>query len=422
MGKGYKFLLALLSAAAVLFPIIPAIVRADGPVGNKLLIHNEDVVVESQPAVAYNSQTQEYLVVWQAESDGPVREVWGQRLSRGGALLGSAFRISPANGGYNPDVVYNSTSNEYLVVWETGSSILGQRLSSAGAFSGDEMRIAIGYEHGSGSHYSQPAVGYASTANRYLVTYSYIQDIDGSTSIQARSYLNDGVLEDFIDVNEHLSTTVAEASDLAYNRSRNEFLVVWQQRSAPDDHDIHARRVAMSGGAAVLGNPFGISTTGSDETVPAAAAIPTNPDEGRYLVAWQSDRDVMARTLSGVGTLGALLTLANTAWSEYQPAVAACESCQRFLAVWRWIPVSTPPAVMQVQGRTVALDGALLEETITTIGGWPQQVAYTPAVAAGPPGDFLIATDDNATFGSSTRGIYGYLWGNRVYLPVVVRN
>ena len=47
---------------------------------------------------------------------------------------------------------------------------------------------------------------------------------------------------------------------------------------------------------------------------------------------------------------------------------------------------------------------------------------YEAAIAAGPSGDFLIAFDDNEVFGTSSRGIYGWLWGNRAYLPGVLRN
>jgi hypothetical protein len=38
------------------------------------------------------------------------------------------------------------------------------------------------------------------------------------------------------------------------------------------------------------------------------------------------------------------------------------------------------------------------------------------AVTGGPLGDFLVAFDD--VTGS---GVYGRLWGNRIYLPLVVR-
>jgi hypothetical protein len=151
------------------------------------------------------------------------------------------------------------------------------------------------------------------------------------------------------------------------------------------------------------------------------AAIPTIPNEGQYLVAWESDEgvdsDIEARAVSWDETLGDWRYLADTAWGEHRPAVAGSESNDRFLVTWTWVPVITPPAMMQVQAKTLALDGTPLHDTALVGGG---QV-FDSAVAAGPTGDFLITFDDNEVLGTSSRGIYGRLWGNRIYLPLVVR-
>lgn len=409
------------------FLTIPAAVNAGTPIGNRFVIYNDASVSETEAAVAYNSLRDEYLVVWTAESAGPIKEIWGRRVARDGTLLGSAFRISPANDGYHPDVAYNSQANQYLVVWETGQSIRGQRLSATGSLQDSVINIVTGYVHGA-YHYTQPAVDYAYTSDRYLVAFRYIWDLDGSSSIQARAYLGSGTPEDYaFEVSSYSVTLLPENPDLAYNRSRDEFLVVWQQTWGPDDRDIHARRVTMAGGASAHPDgTFAITTSTNDDVTPAVAAIATVPNAGQYLVAWESDpdlstRDVRARTVAGTGTLGALRTLADTGWSEHSPAVAGCEACQQFLAVWVWIPVVTPPPMMQVQARTLDLNGNALGSTTTVVGG---QVFET-AVAAGLVDNFLIALDDNEVIGISNRGIYGQLWGSPVYqihLPLVLRD
>ena len=173
----------------------------------------------------------------------------------------------------------------------------------------------------------------------------------------------------------------------------------------------------MAGGATALGSPFFITTSTNDDTVPAVAAIPTIANEGQYLVAWQTNQDIRARTVAGDETLGTQRDLANTGWSELRPAVAGSESNDQFLVTWTWVPVVTPPAMMQVQARTLALDGTPLHGT-TLVGGGQ---VFDSAVAAGPTGDYLVTFDDNEVFGTSTRGIYGRLWGNRIYLPLVLR-
>ena len=123
--------------------------------------------------------------------------------------------------------------------------------------------------------------------------------------------------------------------------------------------------------------------------------------------------------VDGNGTQHTTQTLADTAWTEHSPAVAGNEGRQQFLVVWVWIPVITPPAVMQVYGRGVAGDGTALGTESVEVGGGQ---VFKTAIASGGTGDYLIAFDDNELLGISNRGIYGRLWGTRVYLPLVLRS
>ena len=75
--------------------------------------------------------------------------------------------------------------------------------------------------------------------------------------------------------------------------------------------------------------------------------------------------------------------------------------------------------MMQVYGRAVTLAGASLGTAAVEVGGGQ---VYEAAVAAGDVGDCLVAFDDNEVIGTSNRGIYGRLWGTRVYLPLRLRN
>ncbi len=118
------------------------------------------------PAVAYNTKNNEYLVVWWGDDNtAPFvegeSEIFGQRINAAtGAEVGSDFRISDMGpdgntfyDAFSPAVAYNSTNNEYLVVWEgednTGllveqeSEIFGQRINAAtGAEVGSDFRIS----------------------------------------------------------------------------------------------------------------------------------------------------------------------------------------------------------------------------------------------------------------------------------------
>lgn len=299
--------------------------------------------------------------------------------------------------------------------------MLGQRISGWGSLLGAPFTIASGALLLS---CDQPAVTYATTANRYLVVYRHRNLLDFGSAISGRSYLPDGTAEGAaFDIAGYSNTTDPAEPDVAYNRSRNEALAVWQETyPSTGDLDIHARRIQFAGGAATLGSSFALALSIQDELLPAVAAIPTLPGEGQYLVTYQVDpddinHDIVARAVSGAGVVGVFTTLANTGWSELRPAVAGCESNRQFLVTWVWVPVITPPAVMQVQARTVALDGTPLHATVTAAGG---QV-FDAAVAAGEVCTHLIAFDDNATMGTFSRGIYGNIWGERVFLPLVLR-
>ncbi len=413
MKRGW--LLTSIVVLSIMLVTIAGAVHAGAPLGGgRFLIQNLAGVPETEAAVAYNPLRQEYLVVWRAA------EIWGRRVSRQGMLLGSAFRVSPEEEGITPDVAYNSATDEYLIVWHNLLGIRGQRISALGAHLGGVLNIVPGTP--SFHYYDQPAVAYASTSDRYRVVYRYPKASDSSSGIWSQGLTSSGALDGAAQqVSQQSSTLMPEQPDVAYNRSRNEFLIVWQE-TVLGDIDVYARRFKLSGGAAPLGDEFFIANyIHVDEVAPAVAAIPTIPNEGQYLVAWEvdtgTDHNIRAMTVSWDGTLGALRTLADTPRGEYRPAVAGSESNHQFLVTWTWIPVVTPPAMMQVQSRTLALDGTLLHDTILVGGG---QV-FDLAVAAGPTGDYLITFDDNEVFGISNRGIYGRLWGSRVYLPLVVR-
>jgi hypothetical protein len=409
MKKAHRFaaLIVLFASLAVM----SGTAHAGIPLGpDRFLIYNDGSVSEEESAIAYNSRDQEYLVVWQAA------EIWGRRVSASGVPIGSAFRISPTGEGVNPDVAYSSSANEYLVVWHHDVFVAGQRVSASGTLQGNVFNYVAG---SSGvSSCDQPAIAYGSVADRYLLSFRYYIYTDSSSSIWVDVIQSDGVsATSAFSVRENSDTDVPEEPDVAYNRSRNEFLVVWQETWDVGDRDIYGRRVAMDGGASALGSPFSITLSVNDDTAPAVAAIPTVSGEGQYLVAWQTNQDIRARTVAGDETLGSYQTLASTPWGEYRPAVAGSESNDQFLVTWTWIPVVTPPAMMQVQAKTLALDGTPLHDT-TLVGGGQ---VFDSAVAAGPTGDYLVTFDDNEVFGTSSRGIYARLWGNRVYLPLVLR-
>ena len=111
----------------------------------------------SPPSVAYNSQENQYLVVWYGDglTTDDDYEIFGQRLDAAGTQIpGIAdFRISNGGpegrigyGAFDPAVTYNPQGNEYLVTWygNTGNEveICGQRVSASGTELGQDLRVS----------------------------------------------------------------------------------------------------------------------------------------------------------------------------------------------------------------------------------------------------------------------------------------
>ncbi len=156
-----------------------------------------DTAYDAQdPAVAYDSYANQYLVVWYGDDNtAPLvdneSEIFGQRLAADGAEMGANdFRISDmgpdgdtAYDAQDPAVAYNSHDHQFLVVWEgdddTGSlvdneyEIYGQRLTAGGVGTGtNDFRISdMGGTGNADYDAANPAVAYDSQTNEYLVVW-----------------------------------------------------------------------------------------------------------------------------------------------------------------------------------------------------------------------------------------------------------
>jgi hypothetical protein len=79
------------------------------------------------PAVAYNSTDNEFLVVWQDYRIGANWNVAGQRVTGTGNLVGGNFPIATTIGDeMNPADAFGGVAAHYFVVWEEGGNIFGR--------------------------------------------------------------------------------------------------------------------------------------------------------------------------------------------------------------------------------------------------------------------------------------------------------
>lgn len=229
---------------------------------------------------AYNPDDNEYLVVWQSDGLTEVRgvtDVYGQRINAAtNQPSGISFRISnlsDANRDHSanhPQVVYNRTAREYLVVWHGSGlansddkffEIYGQRLNRGGREIGGDFRI------------------------------SYLTDLGKVNTTFVR---------------------VTTQAQVAWNSTNNEYLVIWNGIGEPEDvvkKEIYGQRLKANG--ELLGKHFRIShTTDQGSNFHASApAIAFNSRGNQYLVVWsggfkkENQTEVWGQVLSATAEL-----------------------------------------------------------------------------------------------------------------------
>jgi hypothetical protein len=286
------------------------------------------------PAVAYNGAGNEYLVVWWGVDDtGSLvieeREIFGQRVSATGTEIGANdFRLSDMGpdghtsyGAYSPVVAYNSTEDEYLVVWEgdddTGGlvnneyEIFGQRVDAAtGAEIGaNDFRLSdMGPDGDAYYDAYSPAVAYNSAGNEYLVVWYGDDDtgglVEGETEIFGQRVEADTGAEIGPDLRvsdmgpDGNASYNAHYPAVAYNGAGNEYLVVWSGEDdtdplVEDEFEIFGQLVDAAT-MAEIGIDLRLSDMGPDGHRGYDAwdpAVAYNGAGNEYLVVWYGDDD-----------------------------------------------------------------------------------------------------------------------------------
>jgi hypothetical protein len=288
------------------------------------------------PTLAYNSDENEYLVVWQGDGGGGLadneNEIYAQRLngSTGQRVAGSApQRVSSMgpNGAVtyraqDPAVAYNRVDDEYLVVWSGDDDdaplvagemeIFGQRLAGDnGAARGNRIRISqMGANGDPASGAAQPAVAHNTRANQYLVVW---------TGDENNASLADNELEIFgqrlIGDSGALSGDRLRISDagpdgntffravhpaVVFQAAADRYLVTWRAEENVGDlvageHEIFGQWLDGSLATELFENDFRISEMGSVDGSTAfqadRPAVATSITDGNILVVWHGDDD-----------------------------------------------------------------------------------------------------------------------------------
>ena len=356
-------------------------------------VDGDPAFAANDPAVAYNPDLDEYLVVWSGDDSALADdelEIYGQRIAAAsGVLVGGRIRISamgpdgdPAYDASRPAVAYNPLAGEYLVVWQGDddapplvddeTEIFGRRISGAGLLLGaDHVRISSmgtdGVGSGGGDAFA-PAVACDTATGGYLVVWHGDQaspnnefEIHGQRLDGAANELGgDFQISDVGPPGDNAFDGTEPA--LAYNATDGEYLVLW---SGDDDtpplvdgeFEIFGQRLDAATGLQLGTDDFRISDAGPDGDPAFGAFEPDvvhDPAGGRYLVVWSGDDDAGTLAEGEHEVFGQLLAAAtgaelgandfristtgidgDPAADALQPAVGHGPAGHPFLVAWR---------------------------------------------------------------------------------------
>jgi hypothetical protein len=390
------------------------------PLGINFLIEDQSSDL-SNPSAAYDSSRNEYWVVYEANYNQTIRAA---RLSAQGRVLSyTDIAYHPSQVLKNPDLAYNSATGAFLVVWDyydgSRNHIYG-RILDPDSILGPETNLGTGAAL---RDRYKPAVAYASTSDKFLVVWeSVVWQSGGTYDVEAQIVTSYGTLENlnfFVAIGNW--QFIHYEPDLAYNRSRNEYLVAWvQEEKAISQTDIFARRVTASG-VVLDTTAITIGYHTAPETGPVVAAIPTVPNYGMYAVAWElhytdTDSDIYARGVTGLGATNPVVLVTASGDNEQYPAIVGNEARDQFLVSWTG-PYPDPYINTGIWTRPLLLNGALTSQPSLVAGLF----ADHSALAAGAAGVNLLTYQDPNLFIPVTLDIWGYLWIYRSYMPMVIK-
>ena len=238
-----------------------------------------------EPAVAYNPRADQYLIVWSADGNPtPGKfEVFGQIVRADGSVVVDDFAVSetgpagdPAFDAFDPAVVYNPQLDQYLIVWDGTNRVIagdpeqeiyGQIVASNGSTVKNDFRISdaggdnIVPEDLALRDAVNPAVGYDSVRNRYLVVWE-ADDTDTPGVANEEFEIFGQVLSpagEPVGANDFRISDAGADGDpdsdarnpaVAFNPAGNEFLVVWQANEQPTtdgdpQFEVYGQRLAL---------------------------------------------------------------------------------------------------------------------------------------------------------------------------------
>jgi len=393
---------------------------AEPYLGGEIIISTLDNE-QNLPSIAYNSTHDEYLIVWENMWAGS-KDIYAQRINAKGELL-SWFAVGPTaplnpypNDRGQPSVAYDPKNDRYLVVWAYDTSGNGSNWDIHGIFVNWDGPIQ-GLHQSNISDWptqqSVPKVAYSEVEEEFMIVWKTDHPSVPDYISGRRMKASDGT---FLSLGSDFTighpTEERVNPEISYNLWRNEYLVVYD-----NTEDVFGSRFSGKG-APLNGGEFGIAAWPGAETWPSVAYCWEND---QFLVAWQNPQpDIYARFINGDGSLdGGPLHLDFTSVEEVKPKVACNLGGRQFIVTWQQ-QFSSVTGPYGVWGQFVNTDktlGADLGIMAPTSGISAEFT--TPALAGGKVNFLTVWEHDRA--GTSFQDIHGRLiTPYAVHLPLIL--
>ena len=328
--------------------------------GPERTISNQDFN-EYLPHVAYNSNHDEFLVVWHDNSPLQSRSVMGKRVDASGAAIAEfiiAFEDTPPRDNAQPTVAYDPVNDRYMVSWVKDYHGDGSDWDVYGRlipWNGPSPSLTEFSICDFTSNQWSPRAAYAGTPGEFLVTWWNEGSGGVNSYISAQRISAAGATLGGI-VTVTSGTEERVVPDVAYNQARNEYLIVFQLMDAGGG-SIHGVRLT-GGGSIIGGGDFAIAAWPDPETAPRVAASRVEDEWG---VIWQSDvpgrmKDVYARRvwvdISGTVQFTPPVHAAGSTVDERRPDIAIHPESSTYLLAWEK-QYSSPTGPLGIDARTL---------------------------------------------------------------------
>ena len=334
-------------------------------------------------SVAFNSVDGEYCVVWYDSRIEGQNDVYAQRVSTAGSLLGGDVTIiCDAASQTDTSVAYSPVDNRYLMTWHyqngpPGSPGFNHTYGAIASAAGGLLTDPIDISNGG----LEPTLVYNSAGNEYFLEARNFAG-GGVGGIRGQRVSSEGKL---IGSGIAIATAgaPAPAGQVAYNSNADQYLATWRDQSASD---LKGRVINADGSFATSGKV--ISPIFPESGL--AATVAFDPVNDRYLVVFATfcGGPVYGQFLGpGMEPIGEALVLVDGS-ARYAPFIGYDNHNAVYLLTWRNTDVS------KLSVRLLDDDGTLLGDEVVIAGGFASD---GPRVAVNVnDGGFIVTWEDSS--------------------------